>query len=122
VSNRTLNAAEQSDWDASELDAPPRSISRPTPRGSFDHSPDYSWIQGKLEYTSLSGGIWRVRYAPLSADDQYGGCMILQSPPDPSQFRANDMVYVEGRILDVNTRGLLPNPVYQADLIDRVGG
>jgi hypothetical protein len=89
------------------------STGRPPSGASMDHAPDYSWIQGRLEYSALSGGVWKVRYAPLSVDDQHGGSVILESTSDTSHFQAGDTVYVEGRIVAGDQRRALQNPVYQ---------
>jgi hypothetical protein len=118
-SDRLRENARNSSGDSSESETSARSAMRPTAGRPLGHAPDYSWVQGKLEYTNLGGGIWRVRYAPLSADDEHGGCVILQSLPNTQQFRHGDIVYAEGRIVEPNTRGPLPNPVYRVDLMNR---
>ncbi len=95
----------------------PPPAAQPRPGQSMDHAPDYSWLQGKLEYSALGGGVWKVRYAPLSADDEHGGSVILESPPTAGQFRAGDTVYVQGRILQGEHRRTLHNPVYHVQKI-----
>jgi hypothetical protein len=120
-SDRSSENTRDSSWDSLDSTTSARSPARPAVGKPLDHAPDYSWVQGKLEYTNLGGGAWRVRYAPLSADDEHGGCVILQSLPNPPQFRVGDIVYLEGSIVEPNTRGPLPNPVYQVDLMKRAG-
>jgi len=87
--------------------------SRPRSGTALDNAPDYSWIQGRLEYSALGGGVWKVRYAPISADDEHGGSVILASEPDSGQFQSGDTVYVEGRIVPNGQRRSLQNPIYQ---------
>jgi hypothetical protein len=96
-----------------------------TPRGpgpklarAMDHAPDFSWIQGELEYSHLGGGIWKVRYAPISSDDEYGGSVILAS--EPQGVESGDMVYVEGRMTEQQRPGAMRNPIYRAERITRV--
>jgi hypothetical protein len=108
-----------SSWASTEAGAEVKPAVRVSAGVTADHAPDYSWLQGRLEYTHLCGGIWRVRYAPLSADDKYGGCVILQTPPS-NEFKQGDLVFLEGRIVDSNVRGPLPNPIYQVSVMNRV--
>jgi len=113
-SGRNFKTPESIDLDRT-VARPPRATATARPRSgaAMDHAPDYSWIQGRLEYSALSGGVWKVRYAPLSVDDQHGGSVILESDPDSSHFQAGDTVYVEGRIVPGDQRRALQNPVYQ---------
>ena len=90
---------------------------RPVSESALDHAPDYSWVQGRLEFSALGGGIWKVRYAPISADDEHGGSVILEAAPDPQKFRVGDLIYVEGRIVSRNAHGPLANPLYRAEYI-----
>src|SRR5262249_949938 len=76
----------------------------------MDHAPDYRWLQGQLEYSAIGGGRWKLRYAPLSADDEHGGSVILESNPGDRGFQSGDMVYVEGQIVSGNQPGALRNP------------
>jgi hypothetical protein len=113
-SGRDFRLPEEDDLDHSKV--PPKSAAlpdRPRSGATMDHAPDYSWIQGRLEYSALSGGVWKVRYAPISADDEHGGSVILESAPDASRFQAGDTVYVEGRIIPSDQRRALHNPAYQ---------
>jgi hypothetical protein len=100
---------------ASRPPNPAATPDHPQPRADMDHAPDYSWIQGRLEYSALSGGVWKVRYAPISTDDEHGGSVILESAPDTSHYRAGDTVYAEGRIISNDQRRTLHNPVYQVN-------
>ncbi len=98
------------------LDEPrTRPANVPPSREIMDHAPDYSWIQGKLEYSALGGGTWKVRYAPLSDDDEYGGSVQLESPP-AADFGPGDAVFVEGRIAQGNAA---PRPLYHVRRLNR---
>jgi hypothetical protein len=78
-----------------------------------DHAPDYSWIQGTLEYSAFGGGTWRVRYAQHSADDAHGGSVTLDSALDPERFAPGDTVFVEGQIVDGAERRNTTSPLYR---------
>ena len=112
-SDRNFKTPESIDLDRADAQSPrARATNRPRSGAAMDHAPDYSWIQGRLEYSALSGGVWKVRYAPLSVDDQHGGSVILEATPDSSHFQAGDTVYIEGRIVPGDQRRSLQNPVY----------
>jgi hypothetical protein len=81
---------------------------------------DYSWVQGRLDYTRMAGGIWRVRYGSLSGDDPHGGCVILQTDPTAQGFKAGDIVYAEGRIVEDTRFRQLRNPTYEVTRMVRV--
>jgi hypothetical protein len=61
---------------------------------------DGSWLIGELHYVHADGGLWVVRYAPLDKEDRYGGAVVLAKGQDMSKFRAGDLVFVKGSILD----------------------
>lgn len=86
---------------------------RPRSGDTLDHAPDYAWLQGRLEHSALGGGVWKVRYAPISAEDEHGGSVILETPPDSSRFQPGDTVYIEGQIVSQQSRGAWSNPVYR---------
>lgn len=87
---------------------------------TWGHAPDYSWVQGQLEYSGIRGGMWKVRYVPLDVDDPYGGSFILQADPTGHGLRHGDTVYVEGRIVQHERHRGLPNPAYHVQNIRRV--
>ena len=104
-----------------EVPARPKQNQRRPSRVLLDHASDYSWIQGKLEYSALAGGVWKVRYAPLSADDPHGGSVVLVSPPGAWQFHSGEFIYVEGRVLPTEGVHSYYNARYQvthAELVE----
>jgi hypothetical protein len=85
----------------------------------MDHAPDYSWLQGRLEYSALGGGMWKVRYAPVSADDEHGGSVVLDAPP-AGDVQPGDTVYLQGRLVATQPTRAMRNPTYHAQRIVRV--
>lgn len=117
-SGRNFKLPDEDDPNRAVARSPRSAITdRPRSVAAMDHAPDYSWIQGRLEYSALSGGVWKVRYAPISDDDEHGGSVILESTPDTSSFQAGDTVYVEGRITPSEQRRALHNPLFQVHRI-----
>jgi hypothetical protein len=70
--------------------------------GGYGYRPDYSWLEGKLEY-SATGQRWKLRYIPRDASenriDQYGGSVILTDAARLSGFSPGEFVRVEGRLV-----------------------
>jgi hypothetical protein len=86
---------------------------KPQLGGGMDHAPDYSWIQGQLEYSALGGGVWKVRYAPISADDEHGGSVILDSDPTKQGVKPDDTVFLEGELVPGKQSRTFRNPQYR---------
>ena len=86
----------------------------------MDHATDYSWIQGRLEYSVVAGGVWKVRYAPPSADDEHGGSVVLDGDPSTQGCKAGDTVYVQGQVVTGPQRNPLSNPSYRVQRVVRV--
>src|SRR5438067_1384359 len=42
----------------------------------FAHAPDYNWIIGQVEYSSIAKQ-WRLRYTSVDEVDRYGGRVAL---------------------------------------------
>jgi hypothetical protein len=65
---------------------------------AYSHHKSYSWLRGKLEYSSAARR-WKLRYIPIDGQtDQYGGSVVLAKSSDVEQFRPGDMVTVEGEL------------------------
>ena len=88
--------------------------------GGMDHAPDYSWIQGKLEFSALGGGVWKARYAPISADDEHGGSVILDCDPTKKELKPGDMVFVEGQLMPGEQSRSFRNPQYRVRRMVRI--
>src|SRR5207249_590964 len=58
--------------------------------GAMAHAQDYSWLEGTLEYTHSDSGRWKLRYAPLSEEDPFGGSVVLDPDPKLQSFQPGD--------------------------------
>ncbi len=74
-----------------------------TARPEFAHAPDYSWLQGELQYIH-GHNLWRLRYASVEEEDRYGGGVTLVNPSPMTQFHDGQLVRVEGNIQDTSSR------------------
>jgi hypothetical protein len=83
---------------------------------------DYGWITGQLFYVHADGGLWVLRYAPLSTEDPNGGSVILARDLQMDSYREGDLVKVHGTILSPKGSIFLGGPLYRVqsiELIDR---
>jgi hypothetical protein len=93
----------------------PRAV---TPQTLLQHAADYGWLQGVLEYVHADSGRWKLRYAPLDADDRFGGSVLLTPDVCTNQFNEGDFVYVEGEI--VQSPASTTRPFYRVHTIRAV--
>ncbi len=86
----------------------------------YFHSPDYSQLSGKLEY-SASQGQWKLRYIPIDGQtDRFGGSVILGNVPKNADLKAGDWVQVQGQITGANQSPTGFAPSYQSRTIKRL--
>jgi len=86
------------------------------------HAADYSRLTGQLFYVHIDGGVWVLRYAPLSTEDANGGSVILARDSRMNSYREGDLVAVEGRIASRRATPRMGAPLYQVreiSLVDR---
>ncbi len=73
-----------------------RSYADITAKPCFSHAPDYSWVQGELQYLHTRHA-WRIRYASVDEDDNYGGGMTLIEAGPMDYYKDGQLVRIEGR-------------------------
>ena len=61
------------------------------------HSDDHTWLQGELDRHYR--GHLDLRYRPASEEDAFGGKVRLENDPRLAEFRAGDVVAVEGELV-----------------------
>jgi hypothetical protein len=89
------------------------------------HAPDYSWLTGQLFYVHADGGLWVLRYAPLSTEDSNGGGVVLARDLRMDSYRDGDFVTIHGQLLGQKSSIFLGGPLYQGksiELIERSTG
>jgi hypothetical protein len=84
------------------------------------HAPDYSWLTGQLFYVHADGGLWVLRYAPLSHEDRNGGSVVLTRDLRMDSFHEGDFVTVHGEIINEHGSKFLGGPLYRAQSIELV--
>ncbi len=65
--------------------------------GRYGRAGDYTWLQGELDRHYR--GHLELRYRPASEEDTYGGKVRLEDDPRLAQFRAGDIIAVEGELV-----------------------
>jgi hypothetical protein len=87
-----------------------------------DRAADFSWLTGQLFYVHADGGLWVLRYAPLSTEDANGGGVVLARDVSMDNYREGDLVTIHGEILRPRGSIFLGAPLYRVrsiKLIDR---
>jgi hypothetical protein len=69
--------------------------------GNYGRAADYTWLQGVLDKHYL--GYLTLRYCDYSADDRWGGKVVLEEDPRLAQFHDGDVVQVEGDLIAPST-------------------
>jgi hypothetical protein len=86
------------------------------------HAADYSSITGQLFFVHADGGLWVLRYAPLSSEDPHGGSVVLSRDTNMESFHEGDLVTVHGEISAKRSSVFLGGPLYQVQSIEKVEG
>jgi len=81
---------------------------------------DYSKLTGQLFFVHTDGGLWVLRYAPLSEEDLYGGSVVLARDRMMTSYRQGDLVTVEGQIISQKSSARLGGPLYRVSAISLV--
>lgn len=85
------------------------------------HAADYSWLTGQLFYVHADGGLWVLRYAPLSQEDPNGGGIVLARDLRMDSYHEGDLVTVHGEIINQQRSTVfLGGPLYRASSIQLV--
>ena len=83
-------------------------------------SADYTKLTGQLFHVHIDGGLWVLRYAPLSQEDANGGSVVLTRDQQMDNFREGDLVEVEGKLLDQKGSARLGARLYRVQTITLV--
>ncbi len=90
-----------------------------TANPAFGHAPDYSWLCGELQYQARTD-VWRLRYAPVTEEDRYGGAVRIIPTGPMTAYRSGQIVRVEGYLQNSATE--LADPPYQVRYMQPVEG
>jgi hypothetical protein len=81
---------------------------------------DYSKVVGQLYYVHIDGGLWILRYAPLSQEDGNGGSVVLAHDRQLENYHEGDLVSVEGSVIQARANARLGGALYQIRSIQLV--
>jgi len=85
-----------------------------------NHAADYSRLTGQLSYVHADGGLWVLRYSPLSDEDRNGGSVVLARDHMMNSYREGDLVSVEGQVISQKGSARLGGPLYRVQTISLV--
>ena len=110
-----------------EAPPPRKSFADVTAQPFFSHAPDYSWLQGQVEYSHF-GNSWRLRYSSVDESDSYGGSVtlldnnLLQNLKDGQYIRVQGHLASDTEVLQTThfpdrTAGRNISPLYHVDMV-----
>lgn len=82
-----------------------------TVQGKYAHSHDHTWLQGELDRHYR--GYLDLRFRPATDEDSFGGKVRLEDDPRLAEFRAGDVIAVEGEIVREADRAMGQYPRYR---------
>lgn len=97
----------------------------------FGNAGNYEWLLGVLQRVHAPGGEWKIRYAPISKEDRWGGSMVLAPDIRLEQFEEGQRVFVRGEIIVERPSLYVSGPQYrlrsiepaeEIDFADATGG
>lgn len=88
--------------------------------GKASASADYSKLTGQLFFVHTDGGLWVLRYAPISEEDRYGGSVVLARDVNLSDYHEGDLITIEGAILSEKSQKPLGGALYRAQKVSLV--
>jgi hypothetical protein len=89
-------------------------------RTNFGYRPDYSMLQGRLEY-SISSAQWKLRYIPIDGKtDRFGGSVVLVDNERMGDFEDGDFVAIDGELGRDGQDAVGYAPAYHLDTIRRL--
>jgi len=84
------------------------------------HDAEYNKVTGQLFFVHTDGGIWVLRFAPLSEEDRYGGSLVLARDSMMNSYKDGDLVSVAGQIIGQKGSPRLGGPLYRIQTISLV--
>lgn len=88
-------------------------------RGSrVDDATDYSQLTGRLFFVHADGGLWVLRYAPVSTEDANGGSVVFARDARLDACHEGDLVTVWGEIAAPRASTKLGGPLYRVQSIE----
>lgn len=81
---------------------------------------DNSQLTGQLSFVHADGGLWILRFAPLSKEEVYGGSVILAQDRRLTSYREGDLVTVHGKVIAERGSSRLGGPLYRIRSIELV--
>jgi hypothetical protein len=78
-----------------------------TAQPSFGHAPDYTWLAGEVQYSSINKR-WRLRYASVDEDDVYGGSVTLSADSPLDGLKDGMLIRVQGELESPGEKRIAP--------------
>lgn len=86
----------------------------------YGHAQDYSWVSGRLEYSSIEGGCWSIRFSDKqeSADNYWGVFGLeFENSGIMNQLKKDDFITLYGHIKGRKFSMACPQNIYSVSSI-----
>lgn len=87
----------------------------------YGYAQDYSWISGQLQYNSLEGGCWSIKFSDKegSADNYYGIFGLeFDNPQKVNKLKDGDFVTLTGKVKGQKFSMSCPQNIYSVTNIE----
>lgn len=89
-------------------------------RRGYGQGENHVWLVGRLQRVHVPGSDWKLRYLPITQQDDYGGSVVMSLDARIDEFQDGDIVYVEGEIIGQRPTLYLSGPLYRIRTIRAV--
>lgn len=108
-------------YDLEKCSGIPRTTSSPVSDARYGHAQDYSWISGQLQYNSLEGGCWSIKFSDKEGNaDNYYGIFGLEfdNPQIVNKLKDGGFVTLRGKVKGQKFSMACPQYIYTANSIE----
>ncbi len=87
----------------------------------YDHAQDYSWVSGQLQYNSLEGGCWSIKFSDKQGNaDNYWGIFGLEfrNPQIANKLKEGSFVTIKGTVKGQEFSMACPQNIYTVSSIE----
>jgi hypothetical protein len=108
-------------YDPEKCSSLPQTTSNPVSDTRYGHAKDYSWVSGQLQYYSLEGGCWSIKFSDQQEDvNNYWGIFGLEfdNPQMQNKLKEGSFVTIKGKFKGQKFSMACPQNMYTVSSIE----
>ncbi len=108
-------------YDLKKCSGLPQTTSNPVSSVRYGHAQDYSWISGQLQYNSIEGGCWSIKFSDKQGNaDNYWGIfgLELNNPQIANKLKEGSFVTIRGTVKGQEFSMACPQNIYTVSSIE----